>query len=477
MRLAGPFRKVIPMTRELKKALIRTMIAITAILVLGSAGYLIIEDGWTVLEAFYMTLITITTIGYGEIRSLSNPGRIFTSFLIVGGIGTAATALTQIGSLVIESRIGSLLGRKKMDERIRHISGHYIICGFGDIGAAIAMELDRVKIPFIVVDSNGDTFARVESLGFPAVNGDATTDSVLIAAGIRRAAGLVVCVGDLTTNLVTVMAGRELNPSLHIVARGADTALEERLIRAGADSVTYPLKLGGQSIARLIMEQTGGSDEMAMGGDEPGILGYRVRLYRNFSLESSGGSETIADIIAKTGALEAVHLKRADGSEILRPDQNTIIAKGDALALLIRETKGGGAKEADVPVWSEDMSVGISSIDEEHRMLLRLIVRIGEAAEKKSPRSEIAEIFDRLIEYTEKHFTHEEQIFRKFQYPDTEVHVLEHKQLVAQVLELNHDRNAVLPANITDFLLDWLKLHIMGMDHKYVDFFRGKNIT
>lgn len=464
------------MTRELKHALTRALIAISAILVVGSAGYLIIEDGWTPLEAFYMTLITVTTIGYGEIKPLGTAGRIFTSFLIIGGIGTAATALTQIGSLVIESRIGSLIGRRKMDERIRRLSGHYLICGFGDIGAAIAMELDRANIRFVVLDADPDSVARVESLGFPAIHGDATTDSVLVAAGIRRATGLVMCVGDLTANLVTVMAARELNPLLHIVARGSDPSLEERLIRAGADSVTYPLKLGGRSIARLIVEQAGGGADLAADTEEPGIFGYRVRLYRSYGMEAESARMTIADVIAKTGALEAVTLKRADGTEIERPGRELTLGKGDALALLIRDRKGGAAEAAIPPAWTEEMSVGISSIDEEHRMLLTLIARIEDAAGRKSPRGEIAAIFDNLVEYTEHHFSHEEQLFRRFGYPETEGHVKEHKDLVAQVVELNRDRNAVLPENISDFLLDWLKVHILGTDMKYVEFFREKGV-
>lgn len=464
------------MTRELKHALLRTLIAISTILLFGTAGYLLIEDGWTALEAFYMTLITITTIGYGEIRSLSVSGRIFTSLLIIGGIGTAATALTQIGSLVVESRIGSLLGRKKMDDKIKRLSGHYIICGFDDIGAAIAMELDRAKIGFLVIESDEEALSRIESLGLLAVKGEPTADSVLVAAGIRRAAGLVICSSDLTTNLVTAMAGRELNSSLHIIARGNDPALEERLLRAGADSVTYPLKLGGQSIARLIVEQTGRDNEISIGVEEPSVLGYKVRLYRNYGVNAEINSTRVADILLRTGALEAISLKRPDMTEIERPGNDVILEDGDALALLIRDKKVAEASEAIGIIWTEDMSVGFPSIDEEHRMLLTLISRIGGAAEKKSPRSEIASIFDRLIDYTEKHFFHEEQLFRQYGYPDAEAHIQEHKHLVGQVVELNRDRNAVLPENISDFLLDWLKVHIMGSDKKYVDFFKNKDI-
>lgn len=464
------------MTRDIRHALTRALIAILIILSVGSAGYLIIEDGWTVLEAFYMTLITVTTIGYGEIRPLSEIGRIFTSLLIIGGIGTVATALTQIGSLVVESRISTLLGRKKMDERIKKISGHYVICGFGNIGTSIATELDRAKIGFIVVDSNQEALTRAESLGFPAVSGDAASDSTLIAAGIRRASGLVICIGDMTVNLVISMAGRELNPSLHIVARGSDSGFEERLLRAGADSVAYPLKLGGQSIARLIIEQSGSVVDQAMGSDEPSVLGYRVRLYRSYTSEPGTKGTTVGEILARTGAVEAVSLKRADGTEVERPGMELVLEKGDALALLVRDRKRSATEETNSLAWSEDMSVGISRIDEEHRLLLALIDRIGEATKKKSPRSEIAAIFDRLIDYTEKHFSYEEQLFKQFAYPKAEEHMLEHKNLTEQVLGLNRDRNSMLPENLSDFLLDWLKVHIMGSDKQYVDFFREKGL-
>ncbi len=464
------------MTAEIRKSLTRSLMAISAILVMGSVGYLLVEPGWTILEAFYMTLITITTIGYGEIRPLSGAGRIFTSVLIVAGIGTAATALTQISSLMVESRIGSLLGRKKMDDRIKRMSRHYIICGFGDIGASIAAELDRARVPFLVVDADAGERARAEALGFPAIGGEATKDSVLVAAGVKRAAGIAICSGDLTLNLVVSMAGRELNPSLHIIARGDDSALEERLVRAGADSVAYPLKLGGQRIARQIIEQTGGKPADDGGADDSSVLGYRVKLYRHFGSDLGANATSVGEILERTGASQALSLRRGNGAEIPMPPPATIVGKGDALALVVKEGRAP-REDAGAPLsWTEEMSVGISDIDEEHRMLLGLIARIGEATDRKSPRAEIAHIFDRLIEYTERHFEHEEALFRKHGYPGIDEHIAEHRALTEQVLELNRDRGSVLPENISGFLVDWLKVHIMGSDKKYVDFFQERGL-
>jgi len=419
-----------------------------------------------------MTLITITTIGYGEIRPLSDAGRVFTSVLIVVGIGTAATALTTIGSLIFESRVGAMFGRKKMDERIRKLSGHYLVCGFGDLGAAVAAELDRAGVPFVVVDADEEAGERARTLGFPLVRGDPTADSVLVAAGIRRAAGMAICSGDLPVNLMASMAGRELNPALHIIALGSDPAMEERLLRAGADTVAYPLKLGGQKVARLIVEQAGVTPDDQAESGEPSVLGYRVKLYRRMAAGTAGTS--VGDIVARAGAVEAVSLRRTDGTELERPDPATPVGDGDALALLVREGRTRSAMEC--PAWTDDMSVGVASIDEEHRALLSLIGRIAEASAAKSPRSETAAIFDRLIEYTEGHFRHEEKLFRELGYPKAAEHEAEHRRLTNQVLELNRDRSAVLPENVTDFLLDWLTVHIMGSDHDYVEFFASKGL-
>ena len=468
------------MNAQLRKTLARSLAAISAVLACGTTGYLLIERGWSLLEAFYMTLITITTIGYGEIRPLSDAGRIFTSLLIVAGIGTAATALTQIGSLVVESRIGLLFGRKKMDERLKRISGHYVICGFGEIGAAIAAELDRAGLRVVVVDGDEARLARAQTLGFPCVAGDATTDPVLVAAGARRAAGLAICVGDLTTNIVVAMAARELNPSLHIVAQGEDGAFEQRLVRAGADSVAYPLRLGARSIAREIVEQAGLSPRDEAEAAQTSVLGYRVRLYRRLAAGSGAGATGVAatsvgEILERTSAVRALTLRRKDGTEIEDPASSTPLEEGEALALLVREGRRADPA-APALAWTEEMSVGIAVLDEEHRMLLGLIARIGEAASRKTPRGEIAAIFDRLVEYTGKHFEHEEALFKKHGYPEAEAHAAEHRLLAGQVMDLNRDREAVLPENVSDFLVDWLKVHILGSDRKYSEFLRDKGL-
>lgn len=464
------------MTPDVRKTLLRALIAISAVLALGTVGYLLLDEGWSPFEAFYMTLITVTTIGYGEVRPLGTAGRVFTSILIVLGIGTAATALTQISSLLVESRIGNLLGRRKIDEKLKRLSGHYVVCGFGDLGAAICAELDRTRVPFVVVDGDAESLEKAETLGFPVLAGDATNDAVLVSAGIRRAAGLVICSGDMTTNLVMSMAARELNPSIHIIARGADAAHEERLVRAGADSVAYPLKLGGQRIARLIIEQSGRTPDDAPGSEEPGVLGYRVKLYRRYGSETERKPVNVGEIVARTGAVEAVSLKRADGSEIERPASEVPVGKGDALALLVREGKPATSADFPLPAWTEELSVGIASIDEEHRMLLVLIARIADASGKKTPRAEIAAVFDRLIEYTEQHFRHEEALLNEHGYPEAAEHAAEHRDLTAQVLDLNRDRRSLLSENVSDFLLDWLKGHIMESDKRYVSWLRERGV-
>jgi hemerythrin-like metal-binding protein len=464
------------MQTEFRRALLRSLVAIAGVLVFGTCGYLLLDDGWTVLDAFYMTLITVTTIGYGEIRPLETAGRIFTSVLIVLGIGTAAAALTQIGSLLVESRLGALLGRRRIDDRLKKTSGHYLICGFGDLGAAIGAELDRAGVAFVVIDASEEVLQRAEALGFITVCGDPTQDATLINAGIRRAAGVVICAGDLATSLVVSMAGRELNPSVHIIAVGADSSLEERLVRAGADAVAYPVQMGGQRVARLIIEQLGLTPEDAPGAEEPGVFGYRVKLYRRYSGDRATALPTVGDIVSRTGAVQAVSLRRSDGSEIEQPAAELEVGQGDALALLVREGQAATRPAAVPPEWTEEMSLGLPSIDEEHRMLLTLISRISEATQRKSPRTEIANIFDRLIEYTERHFQHEEALFREHAYADAEVHAAQHRDLAAQVMELNRDRRAVLPANVSDFLVDWLRVHIMGSDHAYVTWLKERGV-
>jgi voltage-gated potassium channel len=225
--------------------------AVIAILVVGAGGYIVIE-GWPFLDALYMTVITVTTVGYAEVRPLSTGGRIFSIFLIVGGVGGALYALTGIVGSIVEGQIGTTLGRRRMKDRIAKLTGHFILCGYGRVGQEIASTFKEEGAPFVIVDNDPESIAQVEQAEYLYVLGDATSDGVLREAGIERARGLVTAVDSDAENTYITLSARQLNPGLFIAARGSEEA-EAKLKRTGADRVVSPYSIGGRRMAMLAL--------------------------------------------------------------------------------------------------------------------------------------------------------------------------------------------------------------------------------
>lgn len=433
------------------------------ILATGTAGYLLIEGpGWTVLDALYMTFITITTVGFGETHNLSPGGRVFTMFLLAAGLGSVAVFSTQVAKLLIESELSNILGRKKMRDRLARLNGHSIICGYGRIGRAIALSLHAHGLPFAVLDHKDENLAEAEQMGFLTVKGNASADATLLAAGIRRAACLVLCIPDDAVNTFVTLAARELNPKIHILARGTDPAVEERMIRAGADSVVYPLKLGGEQIARLIVRQAGLAPAPESGSAEIGVLGYRLNLFRHFGSEPI----TVAQALAQTGASAAVALRRGSGQTQDSPAPDAVLGEADTLVILVHESAKAQSAGQDFPDWQANLTVGVAAMDEEHRELFKLIRRYREAVSQGRGAEAAGKVFDTLIEYTARHFRHEEALMAKAGYPDLEAHRDLHKKLTAQVLALHRDKHALSTDSLGAFLDTWLRTHIMKMDRE-----------
>ncbi|MCP4681142.1 MAG: potassium channel family protein, partial [Desulfobacterales bacterium] len=198
--------------------LIRGLVLLLGVLAAATMGYMIIE-GWRFLDALYMTVITITTVGYGEIRAVSEPGRVFTIFVIFLGMGIMAYTVGMVAQVMIELQISSILGRRKLGSRIKSIKNHYIICGYGRIGRIIAQELKSSKANLIVIDDNPDMKHDLERHEIAYIIDNATDEDVLVEAHIERAKGLVAVVSSDADNLFITMTARGLNKELHILAR------------------------------------------------------------------------------------------------------------------------------------------------------------------------------------------------------------------------------------------------------------------
>jgi voltage-gated potassium channel len=224
------------------------------VLAVGTAAYKHIGgDRATVLDSLYMVVITIATIGYGEIVDLSHSpgGRIFTMFLSFAGIGIMTYIMMSLTAFVVEGELNEAFRRRKMEKRIEKLRDHYIVCGADGVGTHVARELAATRRPFVVIDTDREKIERFHGAddGPPFVVGDATDNETLRKAGIERARGLFAVTGDDNQNMVISLSARQLNPGVRVVARCEEARNSEKMQRAGADSAVSPTRIGGLRMA------------------------------------------------------------------------------------------------------------------------------------------------------------------------------------------------------------------------------------
>jgi voltage-gated potassium channel len=216
---------------------------------IGSFGYHFIE-GMTWFEGLYMTFITISTIGFTELHTLSNQGRIFTMLLFITGIGVISYIASQTTQLLFE---GELFYKRAMKKRLKKMEHHYIICGYGRIGERIANVLKSAGLPVVVVDNNESSIERLKEDKMPFVDGDAEDEDTLLEAGIDKAKSLICTLSSDQDNVFTTLLARDLNPKLFILVRTNETTNKNRVLRAGADKVISPYEIGADRMANVIL--------------------------------------------------------------------------------------------------------------------------------------------------------------------------------------------------------------------------------
>ncbi|HXX40412.1 MAG TPA: NAD-binding protein [bacterium] len=228
------------------------VIVLVLTLALGTAGYMVIE-GWSFMDALFMTVITVTTVGYNEVRPLSLPGRVFTIVLIFVGVGGVLYTLGALFTWLLSINWSEQRRRRKMDAELAGLTNHFIVCGYGRVGRRVAQVFRRERSPVVVVDADQTLAAAAEADGFPVVCGDAASDQVLTQARVDRARGLVTVTGSDANNVYIVLSARVLRPDLLIVARAdADDAIE-KLRRAGASQVLSLYHIAGQRLAMIAL--------------------------------------------------------------------------------------------------------------------------------------------------------------------------------------------------------------------------------
>ena len=235
---------------EAIRSIRRAVVLLAAITTVGTLGYIVFE-GWSFIDAFYMTIITISTVGFEEVHALDTAGRLWTMGLIVGGIGALGYAASSLAVFTVEGAVQGYFRKRRIRTEISNLSGHYVLCGFGRVGRQVAREFARESVPFVIVEQDLQKVEECLEWGHLAILGDASDDATLEEACCRRARGLVAAVDSDAHNVFVVLSARKMNPNLHIVARASSDESGAKLEIAGADRTLSPYVVGGRHLASL----------------------------------------------------------------------------------------------------------------------------------------------------------------------------------------------------------------------------------
>jgi voltage-gated potassium channel len=332
---------------DTRRALLRAFILIVFILAVGTFGYRALE-GWSLLESLYMTVITITTIGFEEVHDLGPAGEAFTILIIILGMGTTAFLLLTATRFVVEGEVSKILSRRRYMKTVERLKDHFIICGYGRMGSFVCNQLREQDVPFVVIEHRPDVQDALVHAGYLLVPGDATKEQTLIAAGINSARGLVALLDSDAGNVYVVLTARRLNPELDIIARAGEQEAEEKLQWAGATRVISPYAIGGRRLVLGILKpKVMGFVELALDYKELDIDLEEVEI-----AESSPycGQRLMETGIRRDLNLIIVSIMKHDGRKVFNPGpdtmieaKDTLIAMGERNSLKTLETKAGSA--------------------------------------------------------------------------------------------------------------------------------------
>lgn len=306
------------------------LLLLVFLLFVGTWGYYLLE-GWPLSDAFYMTVITISTVGFGEVHPLSEKGRLFTIFLILGGVGVAIYVFSAVTEVIVSGQIQNLLGRRRLEYKIETLREHYIICGYGRIGHHICHIIAR-EVPFVVVENDQERIKELEEDGFIYFQGDATHEDVLKKVGIERAKGLVAVLGSDADNVYITLTARSLNPKLFIIARADEDHVVRKLERAGADKVISPYLIGARRMAMTILRPAV-TDFLELATPEAN-LELQLEEVRIRAQSDLVGKKLIESGIRQFSGAIILAVRKVTGEMVFNPPPDYILESGDTLVAL-----------------------------------------------------------------------------------------------------------------------------------------------
>jgi voltage-gated potassium channel len=303
------------------------IIALAVAMLFGTIGFSLIE-GWRPLDSLYVTVQTLTTVGYGDQPPQTSAGRAFAVFVMLIGVGGVALAASTIVQSVVQSEIVSTFGERRHSKRMQKLHGHYIICGSGRVGSHLVRDLQHADAEFVIIENDAQRASEFSQRGIHVLVGDATLEETLKSAGVERARGLAACLPNDADNVYVVLTSRDLNPQLHIVARAAEEQAEAKLVRAGANHVVAPTIIGGHRMAISLTKP-------AVGEFFDSITGSKIGLsFEQVLVEDS--SPLVRQVLQETPMraeldIVVISIRRANGDTLFNPSGDTVIEAGDIL--------------------------------------------------------------------------------------------------------------------------------------------------
>ncbi len=321
-----------PVNSKDMRRIILIIIPFVLLLCGGTAGYMLLES-MNFVDGLYLTLITITTVGYGDIVPIHTAGRIFTMILVLCGVGYVMYIFSSIAEAMVDGGLRKIVERRKMYKKISQLNEHYIVCGFGRIGMEICSILQENNRSFVVIEKDPDVVEDIKGLGYIELMGEASDDEILIEAGIKRARGLIAVVSSDADNLYITLTARGLNPDLFILSRSSGArGVGRKLTRAGASRVISPYSIGAHRMAQLIVRPTViDFIDLAMQASE---LGLRMEELLVSDKASIAGKTLMKSGLRKKYDIIVVAIKRAGEPMIFNPKPDAEILVGDILILL-----------------------------------------------------------------------------------------------------------------------------------------------
>jgi voltage-gated potassium channel len=306
------------------------LLILTLVFCYGVIGYMVFLH-WNFIDALFMVLTTVTTVGYEEVHPLGPGGRVFTMTVIVFGVGTMLYTLATFGELLVEGHLARYARMRGMERRIAGLSDHFIICGYGRMGARVAQEFRQIDTPFVMVESNPEPLERLRSTDLLFVEGDAASDESLLKAGILRAKGLVSAVDSDERNVFITLTARSLNPALFIVARSSYPDSVEKLRRAGANQVVSPYLMGAHRMAALAVRP------VAVDVLDTVLHGENIDLVvEEFLVPSTSKvlGRTLRDSGMRAAGANVLAIRKRSGQLRINPPETQVLESDDLLVAI-----------------------------------------------------------------------------------------------------------------------------------------------